>query len=284
MKRRPSNKNLDIINNLLSPTAIASISVNYPEWAVIATIVSFFFWKILKNYKDIDIEFTDWINKNIQFFTPKIVLSEDFRNGFILTYEYHLKERNKEKRENIRNIFLWYIIASDYEKEKFELERFYEINKRITVEELEFIKFLIKEIQPIQLNKNNIDAIKNVHPIEKWWRGLDFWIRKMNEIKPLTKYLEEYVYEMHYPWSETAKKNYNYYWENRIISNQMHDDYDKINNKYKNLISWLNSLWLLIMFRDDSSWVIWWWGVHDYYNFSILWEKYIKFIANIKYI
>jgi hypothetical protein len=68
----------------------------------------------------------------------------------LIVFESYIKERNKEKRNYIKNIFLDFTKSTVEEKEKFELERLLDIVNRITLQEIEFIKFLNFTIKPIQ--------------------------------------------------------------------------------------------------------------------------------------
>lgn len=140
MKKGPSKIAVDITNDLAMPTAISAIAIHNPEWWVIAVMISYFFSKILKPYEDRDKEIADWIIANETNLTALIVTSDSFKDAFYIMYDKHIKERNPEKRRIIRNIFLWYVKATEEEKEKFELERLLDINNKITLPEIWVLK------------------------------------------------------------------------------------------------------------------------------------------------
>ncbi len=72
----------------------------------------------------------------------------NFVDGIGLTFEAFIRERNEKKREIIKQVFLGFSSAED--RESFELERFYETSKLISVDQLKAFS-LFKEQKSIEL-------------------------------------------------------------------------------------------------------------------------------------
>ncbi len=56
-------------------------------------------------------------------FQEDFLKSDQAVDWFWQCYEAIIRERNEEKRKNIKNIFLWFIKLTEEEKKEFELER-----------------------------------------------------------------------------------------------------------------------------------------------------------------
>lgn len=94
-------------------------------------------------------EFVTIIQKNIsleQSNNPQIM------DGVSIAFEEFVRQRNKEKRKLIENIFLGYVTEKD--KEKIELERMYQIVNQISLDSLQFLFFLNEKILPTQWTIN----------------------------------------------------------------------------------------------------------------------------------
>jgi hypothetical protein len=77
------------------------------------------------------VELLTFIEQNctvVQFNDPSFV------DGVGLTFEAYIRERNKQKRQTVKQIFLGFADAKD--KERFQLERLYETTKLISNEQL----------------------------------------------------------------------------------------------------------------------------------------------------
>lgn len=67
------------------------------------------------------LEWVEMIRDNPTIFTKQILEQSEFQDGFVFVLEKYVTERNEQKREIIKRIFLGY--ANTTEREKFELER-----------------------------------------------------------------------------------------------------------------------------------------------------------------
>ncbi|MDB5175549.1 MAG: hypothetical protein JWM81_407 [Candidatus Saccharibacteria bacterium] len=67
------------------------------------------------------IEWVELIRDNPEIFTEDVLATETFQDGFVYCVEQYLAERNEEKRQYIKNVFLGYVATGDHEE--FPLER-----------------------------------------------------------------------------------------------------------------------------------------------------------------
>ncbi len=67
------------------------------------------------------VEWVEFIRDNPDSFTEEILQTETFQNGFVYCFEQYLAERNEEKRQYIKSVFLGYTAAGNHEE--FPLER-----------------------------------------------------------------------------------------------------------------------------------------------------------------
>ena len=109
-------------------------------------------------------------NVNIEMFN-----NEQFIDGFSLTFEEYLKQRNEKKRKCIENIFLGFI-DSEFD-DNFEIERMYDLLNKI---DLSHVK-LLKDIQSIGVNGLDIYEDKS----GRYGNNVDKEHDEYNEIKYL---------------------------------------------------------------------------------------------------
>lgn len=109
-------------------------------------------------------------NINIEMFN-----NEQFIDGFSLTFEEYLKQRNEKKRKCIEKIFLGFI-KSEF-NDNFEIERMYDLLNKI---DLSHVK-LLKEIQSIGVNGLGIYEDKS----GRYGNNVDKEHDEYNEIKYL---------------------------------------------------------------------------------------------------
>ncbi len=86
--------------------------------------------------------FIKFIEENPSVFLNEIVEAEDFREGFLITFEKFLKIRGEKKRETVKRIFLGFTASND--KEKFELERMYDCLEKISMQHMVLFKLIQK--------------------------------------------------------------------------------------------------------------------------------------------
>lgn len=214
-------------------------------------------------------------------FLKELEESEQALDWLAICFEFYTKQRIKEKRNFIKNIFLWFIKLSEIGREKFELERLIDITNKITLDEIFFLKFLNDEIKPIQIKYSKIKASESYESTKNSgkWESYDFWYNWNLKDKPLTSHLYEYFYNLHNPNSKYAQEKYWYTWKENEISSLMFNNENIEIEKNRNLISIINSLWLFNAYLMSSWWWLWsWWVTNSYsYNLSTLWEQFINY-------
>lgn len=137
-------QSLASFNKILAPSLLALLTT-MPEIQMPLILAYWFFWVVMQ-YKQDDVNnFVKIIQDNPWIFTKDIIETKEFQNGFVIILEQYIKERNKTKKEIIKNIFLWFTKLSEKEKEKFELEKLLDITSKITNDEIIEIRKIYKE-------------------------------------------------------------------------------------------------------------------------------------------
>jgi hypothetical protein len=114
------------------------------------------FFGVVMQYKQNDVnDFVKILQENHWVFTKEIIETQEFKDWFVVVLEEYIKERNKTKKEIIKNIFLWFIKLSKEEKKEYKLERLINITKLITFEEILMLQKL-KENQSISIKWKEI--------------------------------------------------------------------------------------------------------------------------------
>lgn len=135
-------------------------------------------------------EVVNFIQKHPHEFRKEIVESEEFKGGFLVFIDQYLKQRLKNKREIQKKIFLGFSVLED--KESFELERLNNVLANISLDSLEVLATIKKEIIPgieqeieLELSKVNPNSDRSID----WWR--DFHRHNKSVWQPISKWLEE---------------------------------------------------------------------------------------------
>src|SRR5947207_822582 len=82
--------------------------------------------------------------------TEALIMSTDFQQSLLITFDALIKARTEEKRCIIKSAYMnGYIPAED--REAFELERIYQVSHNISLDAVKYLRFLKKEIMPMYL-------------------------------------------------------------------------------------------------------------------------------------
>lgn len=92
------------------------------------------------------LEWVEMVRDNPEVFVENLLVSEDFQDGFTFALEKYIAERNAGKREIIRNIFLGF--ATTEQRTQFELERMLSTASVISVNAIELLSYIDKNILP----------------------------------------------------------------------------------------------------------------------------------------
>lgn len=92
------------------------------------------------------LEWVEMVRDNPSVFTEQILEQVEFQDAFVYTLEKFIRERNENKRQAIKRIFLGYIGAAD--PVLFELERLVSVISTISTEAIELLSYIEREILP----------------------------------------------------------------------------------------------------------------------------------------
>lgn len=115
--------------NFIIP-AIDALVANQPEFMPAWILAKGFYGSLFDAKQEEINEFVLYIENNIDVFTKTVVNTKDFRDGFIITFEQYIKQRNEEKRRIIQSIFLGFTKTNH--KKNFELERFFDLLNKMS--------------------------------------------------------------------------------------------------------------------------------------------------------
>lgn len=126
-----------VAKNFIIP-AVGYFVAKYPEFLPSWLLIQGFFGSLFDLQQEKVNEFVEYLKNNIDIFTKEVIRTKDFQEGFVITFENYLKQRNEKKRKVIRNIFLGFTQSKD--KLNFELERMYDLLNKISPLELYILK------------------------------------------------------------------------------------------------------------------------------------------------
>lgn len=107
-----SIKNTDLVEYGLSEMPLiilpllTTLTSSSPYWAVLFATASAMMTAWGKFGQNRIVEFAEFIDKNKELFSKKIIESDDFKSVFLNVLERHIKEISEEKRKLLRNYFL----------------------------------------------------------------------------------------------------------------------------------------------------------------------------------
>lgn len=98
------------------------------------------------------LEWVEMVRDNPIIFNKQILSSENFQDAFVYSFEKYISERNENKREIIKRVFLGYSKSDDLAK--VEIERMISLLSLISQKGLELLKIL-NEISNPEVFMNN---------------------------------------------------------------------------------------------------------------------------------
>lgn len=153
------------------------------------------------------LEFVEIIRDNPEIMTQQILISDTFQEGFAVAIDKYIRERNTEKREALRKVFLSF--ASSGDMERFELERFYGIISLMSIESLKYLSFLTGIIIPRMRISIEAEALRLSSPPTQS-QSKDWWIEHLKDTETLSKHIDKWIQENYGPQTEEVQKRYNY--------------------------------------------------------------------------
>jgi len=162
-KALPRSVNIGTKNFIIP--AIDMLVAIKPEFIPCWILVKGFYGALFDIKQEEINNFVSFIRENNEIFTREILKTKDFRDGFVITFEEYLKQRNENKRKIIQNIFLGF--TKNNVKECFELERMYDLLNKISEYQMSLINKVKKEKQII-IKSNMRDVTKNNYEYLKY--------------------------------------------------------------------------------------------------------------------
>lgn len=162
-----------------------------PVWGAIFAIIYGFFPALMQLKQERINEISEFIQEHPKEFRTEIIQSEQFKDGFVVFLADYLRSRIERKRQILKSIFMGFTLSED--KEAFELERMNSCLERMSLQSMEFLAFLSKEIIPQLYDKilgQNEDAQHDYtdRSAEWWvnmslmqesiWQPTDEWLKK----------------------------------------------------------------------------------------------------------
>ena len=148
-----------VVKNFIIPT-VGFFVAKYPEFSPHWLLLQGFFGSLFDLQQERVNDFVEYLKNNIDVFTKKVVETKDFQEGFVITFENYLKQRNEIKRKLIQNIFLGF--SQSKNKTNFELERMYDLlNKMSGVDFLVLNKIASKSLIFENDERNERDGYYN---------------------------------------------------------------------------------------------------------------------------
>lgn len=196
---------LQVSNNNLD-TLISALAIQWPLAAGLLKLaqVSFGFYLIYKQ-EEIN-EFSKYIQDNNSVFTPDLMNSKEFQDGFTVALEDYFKLRSKSKREIARTIFFGF--AQDKDKTEFPIERLNGTLKIISSEGLRTLGFIHTEIVPYMNNDINDEFERNDGHLTLDEKARGEHIELIRRTKSLSEYMYKWIHE-HYEFNNpTVRKEF----------------------------------------------------------------------------
>jgi len=148
------------VKNFAFP-AIDLLVAAKPEWAI-SWMVAKGFFGVLFDYQQEKINwFVEYLNKNKGVFVNDILKTDEFQEGFVITFENYIKQRGEKRRKIIEQIFLDF--TREVDKDSFELERLYRTTELISLDLIKFLGFINSKVWPTlisDIHDNSAHKIK----------------------------------------------------------------------------------------------------------------------------
>jgi len=189
-------------------------------------------------YPDESKEFWDQLKQHVPEINEALLSSEEFQQSLALTFETLLRTRQERKRALIKQIYLNGYVSTDNRYEA-NLERFYRIAQEISLEALEYLKFIADEILPRKEKwaKEEVAKMEGKHEGSvEWWEKLT--MRR----KPDSEIIMRWIYEEFNPNSEIVKARIPNVLQDKSLSKEQFEKEREKENQYAEISSELLAL------------------------------------------
>lgn len=222
-------------------------------------------------------EFLELIRAKINQISGELFSSNEFQQSLALTFETLLRTREQKKRDLIRKIYLEGYLPAE-ERYKVNLERFYRIAQEISIEGLEYLKFINDEILPIK---------------EKWARGEvkkmnkenrehndDWWLRLTMRNKPDSEIIMQWIYNEYNPNSKKVQAGTPNVLKGKQLREKQFAEEEEKYNQYAEVASELISLGI---FKTVVSGGLVGQGASSSQTLTEFGQEFIKFVKGLSF-
>lgn len=220
---------------------ISSIDVTlwWPYLSIARGLSKALYGSALKLREQRAMEYVEFIRDNLSNFSQDIISTEWFQDGFVVTLEAYIKQRNREKRWIMQKIFLGFWTSENIED--FELERMLNTINVIWSDWLKLLWKLAIETMPyhVEYIKNEI-VPQNIARYENPELAFKDLIKKFSWIR------------------------------------EMFQRANKINERENDTSQWIDDLESIWIISSSNLWTVWWWMT--YYYLTDFWFEFLDFI------
>ena len=134
---------------------VDQIASNIPGLNIVLGLSKALFGAGMELRQERVLEFVEMIQKNPSIFIGEILNDKNFQDGFVYSLEKYIRERNKEKRKVLRNIFLGFT-KSEY-KEIYPLEKMAHTTTQLSESDIK----VLKDVDVTKTNDKNYQIYGN---------------------------------------------------------------------------------------------------------------------------
>lgn len=168
LSKNPKITKAILTKNFLLPIVGAFVS-QFPQFMPHWLLAQGFFGTLFDLQQEKINEFVEFLKNNSSSFTQEIIETQEFKDGFLITFQEFIKQRNKEKRKHIQSIFLGFTASSD--KVNFEMERMYDLLNKISGFQSYILKKVCKE-QKIIITSESRNTVESDYDDIKYLQSL----------------------------------------------------------------------------------------------------------------
>lgn len=144
-------------------------------------------------FKDESEEFMANVRERVHDVGSELIGSELFQQSLLITFDTLLRVRSFEKRKIIQKVYLDGFIPAD-QREKFAMERLYRIAGEISLDVLQYLAFVKRDIYPLKERMVQEKLASFTAPDwrkkEKWWHDLEYYRMPISEVISRWEHLE----------------------------------------------------------------------------------------------
>lgn len=138
-------------------------------------------------------KFLKQVRENIISIGIELYSSKEFQQSLTITFESLLRTRGKEKRDLIKKTFLNCYISEE-DRQKVALERFYRIIEEISLEAVEHLNFIDREIIPMRIEEKQKEISKMDQSNFDKEHTKDWWLKTKIEGTSLSLYIDKWIH------------------------------------------------------------------------------------------